>query len=301
LAVHSYLGSNGMPAWSPDGENLAYITRRTATDASSESMALCVRSSGNGREQVLFPDLDWFQWPRWSPDSKTLIVAASDRSNHLGGYIIDALTGAVTPVLNSEKDDYNPVNLLEWSQDCRSVYFTRNDWEGQKSEIILRGLETGQERRIASLAGQNRFFMLPLLSPDGKSLAVLVRDENQKSNLLMVMPAEGGEPRELGGPKGNANFSDSPRGIAWNPDSRSILFVKAIKTGGQERPNQRRNELWRVSTETGEQRKLGELPDGRGVEISPHPSGRSLVFSISHFQSEVWTMENILPKDDLKK
>jgi Tol biopolymer transport system component len=297
LAVKSFVGSNGMPAWSPDGEHLAYITRRTKADASSPSMALCLRSSGDGKEHALFPDLDWFQWPRWSPDSKALIVVASDRSNHLGGYIIDAVTGAVSPVLNSEKDEYNPVNLLEWSHDGRSVYFTRNDEKAQKSEIILRSLETGQERQIASLAGQNRYFMLPLLSPDGKSLAVTVMDQDQESNLLAVMPPEGGEPRELL----ELEKIPGPRGLTWGPDSRTILFIKSVKTGGREQPNQGRNELWLVSTETGKQRKLGELLAGRGVEISVHPNGRGLVFSKSFHQSEIWTMENILPASEGKE
>ncbi|MGB7294906.1 MAG: tetratricopeptide repeat protein, partial [Candidatus Aminicenantales bacterium] len=74
LAVKSFVGSNGMPAWSPDGGNLAYISGRTATAASSKSHALCIRDSKSGGERVLFPDLDWFQWPRWSPDGKALIV-----------------------------------------------------------------------------------------------------------------------------------------------------------------------------------------------------------------------------------
>jgi Tol biopolymer transport system component len=296
LAVKSFVGSNGMPAWSPDGESLAYISRRTAADGSSKAFALCLRSLKDGQERVLFPDLAWFQWPRWSPDNKALMVVASDRSNHLGGYIIDALTGAVTPVLNSEKDDYNPVNLLEWSHDGRSVYFTRNDWKAQKSEIILRSLETGKERRIASLAGQNRFFVLPLLSPDGESLAVAVMDQDQESHHLAVMSPEEGEPRELL----ELEKIPGPRGLTWDPDSRTILFVKSTKKGGPEQPNQNRNELWAVSAETGESRKLGDLPDGRGMEISCHPNGRSLVFTKSFYQSEIWIMENILQASSTK-
>jgi Tol biopolymer transport system component len=297
LAVQSFIGSNGMPAWSPDGENLAYLSRRTPAASSAQSFTLCIRSTQSGQERVLFPDLDWFQWPRWSPDGKALIVAGSDRSNHLGAYMIDALTGAVSPVLNTEKDDYNAVNLLEWSHDGRSVYFTRNDWTGQKSEIILRSLETGKENRITALAEQNRFFTLPLLSPDGRSLAVLVLDQDQKSNILAVMPAEGGKPRELLELKGNENIPGL-RGLAWGPDSRTILFVKFIKAGGQESPNRGRNELWLLATETGEQRKLGDLLKGPGVEISLHPNGRNLVFSTGVYKSEVWVMENFLPADN---
>jgi Tol biopolymer transport system component len=297
LVVQSFIGSNGMPAWSPDGENLAYITRRTEAAASSKSFALCLRSSRDGRERMLFPELDWFQWPRWSPDSKALIVAGSDRNNHLGAYMIDALTGAVNPVLITEKDDYNAVNLLEWSHDGRSVYFTRNDWEGKNSEIILRNLETKQERKIAGLYGKDRFFTLPQVSPDGGSLAALVVDQNQKSQILTVMPAEGGELRELLELKGKESIPGQ-RGFTWIPGSRRFLFVKSIKMNDQEQSNKGRDELWLLSADIGEQHKLGDLMNGFGVEISLHPSGRSLVFTASTSKSEIWVMENILSGDN---
>jgi Tol biopolymer transport system component len=293
LAVQRFVGSNGMPAWSPDGEHLAYISRRTPGSASALSYVLCIRSSKSGKDKELLPDLDWFQWPRWSPDAKSVMVVGSDRSNHLGAYKIDVLTGGVSPILLVEKDDYNPASLLEWSHDGHSVYLARNDWNGKNSEIVLRSLETKQERKIAGLHGENRFFHLPQVSPDGRSLATLITDQNRKSGLLAVMPAEGGEPRELLELKGKEGFV-IPRGFAWGPDSRTFLFVKSIKTNDQEQPDQGRKELWAVLTESGEQRKLGDLPNGPGIEISLNPNGRSLVFSTAVSKSEIWIMENLL-------
>jgi Tol biopolymer transport system component len=110
------------------------------------------------------------------------------------------------------------------------------------------------------------------------------------------MPAEGGKPRELLELKGNENIPGL-RGLAWVPDSRTILFVKLIKAGGQEPPNRGRNELWLLATETGEQRKLGDLLKGRGIEISLHPNGRNMVFSTGVYKSEIWVMENYLPTE----
>jgi Tol biopolymer transport system component len=296
LAVQSFIGSNGMPAWSPDGENLAYISQRIPAASSVKSFALCIRSSKSGQERVLFPDLDWFQWPRWSPDGRALMAVGSDRSNHLGEFMIDALTGAVSPALLAEKDNYQVANLVEWSHDGRSIYYVRNDWKGQTSEIILRSLETKQERKIAGFTGKNRFFTLLLMSPDGRSLSTLVLDENQKTKVLAVIPSEGGELRELLELKGKEGFA-GPRGFAWGPDSRKILFVKFIKMIENEQPNQGRNELWLLAADTGERRKLGDLLNGPGVEISLHPDGRRLVFSTAVYKSEVWVMENFLPAE----
>lgn len=294
LAVQGFIGSNGMPAWSPDGEHLAYISGRTPARSSAVSFVLCIRNSKSGKDRELVPELDWYQWPRWSSDGRAMIVLGSDRSNHLGEYKIDAVTGAVSPVLLEEKDNYQVANLVEWSHDGRSVYYVRNDWKKQTSELILRSLDTKQERKIAGYAGKNRFFTLLSLSPDGGSLIVLVLDENQKSKILTLMPAQGGEQRELLELKGKEGFA-LPRGFAWAPDSRKFLFAKFFKMTDQEQPSQGRNELWLLSTDTGERRKLGDLMNGPGVEISLHPNGRSLVFSANAYKSEVWAMENFLP------
>ncbi|MCJ7487339.1 MAG: tetratricopeptide repeat protein, partial [Candidatus Aminicenantes bacterium] len=97
LTVQRFVGKNGMPVWSPDGENLAYISGRTPSVSSAVSFVLCIRSSKSGQERELVPELDWFQWPRWSPDGRALIVVGCDRSNHLGEFKIDSLTGAVSP------------------------------------------------------------------------------------------------------------------------------------------------------------------------------------------------------------
>jgi Tol biopolymer transport system component len=289
LTIQRFLGKNGMPAWSPDGEHLAYISGRSTAASSAMSFALCIQSSKSGEERELFPELDWYQWPRWSPDGRALIVVGCDRSNHLGEFMIDSLTGAVSPALLEEKDNYQVTVPVEWSHDGRSVYYVRNDWKAQTSEIILRNLETKQERKIAGLTGKNSFFTSLSISPDGGSLAALILDENQKSKLLTVLPAEGGELRKRLELKGKEGFN-VPRGFAWSPDSRQILFVKKIT---QEQSTRGRSELWRLSAETGEPQKLGDLPNQ--VEISLHPDGHRLVLGTGVYKSEVWVMENFLP------
>ncbi|MCJ7487475.1 MAG: hypothetical protein MUQ25_15115, partial [Candidatus Aminicenantes bacterium] len=198
----------------------------------------------------------------------------------------------VSPVLLEEKDNYQVTVPAAWSHDGRSIYHVRNDRKGQTSEIILRNLETNQERKIAGLTEKNVFFTLLSISPDGSSLAALILDENTKSKLLTVLPAEGGELRTRLELKGREGFS-GPSGFAWSPDSRQILFLKKIT---REQSTQGQSELWRLSAETGEPQKLGDLTNG--VEISLHADGQSLTFGTGVYKSEIWVMENFLPADN---
>jgi Tol biopolymer transport system component len=122
-------------------------------------------------------------------------------------------------------------------------------------------------------------------SPDGRLLATLIRDEKRNSMHLALMPADGGEPRELLEFEGDAHTMGLD-GFCWGSDSREMIFLKRIKTSDREQPNQFRNELWLLSADTGASRKLGDLPNVAGG-ISLNPNGRSLVFGSNISKSEI--------------
>jgi Tol biopolymer transport system component len=277
MAIQRFVGSNYFADWSHDGTYLAYISRRTP------SPAVCIKSSKSGQERELFPKLEWLQWLKWAPDGHSLMAVGSDGINR-AVFVIDALTGAVNPVLF---EMVGPV--IEWSHDSRSIYFARNQWGEKSGAIVLRNLESEQERTIIALNGKNRFFQDLVLSPDGRMIATRIWDENQKLPLLAVLTAEGGEIRVLMELRGEA-LASVFGGIAWSPDSQKILFVKQ-SDGKNDR--EKRCELWISSVDSGENRKLGDMARMIGW-ISLHPDAHRLVFSTGSPRSEIWAMENVL-------
>jgi Tol biopolymer transport system component len=280
IAIQRFVGSNVFAAWSHDGADLAYVSRRTP------SPAICIRNSKSKQERELFPKLEWIQWLRWAPDGRSLMAVGSDGINRGSAvFVIDASTGAVDPVLF---EMVGPV--FEWSRDSRSIYFGRNRWAEKSGAIILRNLESRQERTIIALNGDNRFFQDLVLSPDGQMIATRIWDENQKLPLLAVLPAEGGEIRVLMELQGES-LASVQGGIAWGPDSKEILFVKQ-SDGKNDR--EKRYELWISSVDSGENRKLEEMQRMIGW-ISLHPDAHRLIFSSGSPRSEIWAMENILP------
>jgi Tol biopolymer transport system component len=139
------------------------------------------------------------------------------------------------------------------------------------------------------------------ISPDGKSIAILNRQEKRS---LRIMPVEGGEPHELYSYEVDGNFITKP---TWSVDGKYIFL--ALPTDSPENIEQMKSgtpykwDLWRISVEDGQRQKL-DMNMARFRHMSVHPDGRHITFSswgraINY--PEVWVMENFLPKEDTKK
>ena len=79
-AIERFPGSNGVPAWSPDGKSLAYLSLRSSfpvgTPGSSPPITLCIRSleTGEEREYTLGLTSPAYPFLHWSPDGRWLLV-----------------------------------------------------------------------------------------------------------------------------------------------------------------------------------------------------------------------------------
>jgi Tol biopolymer transport system component len=108
-----------------------------------------------------------------------------------------------------------------------------------------------------------------------------------KEGFLGIMPAAGGEHRELYRFKQeDQNFVP----LRWTPDGKYILFEIV-------EPGQKKWSWWRIPMEGGEPQKLG-LESDSSIYVSVHPDGRHIVFSSPGSTGENsgnWVMENFLP------
>ncbi len=178
------------------------------------------------------------------------------------------------------------------SPDGEEIYYT-GIHVTSKSRVLVRDLQTGQEQELYRVAVPS-FVSTLALSPDGRLLAFVLMDYTTRSTALMVMPAGGGEPRELlrmQEPEGITLFGQ----ITWTPDGREVIFGK-----GKESLEMQTTELWRISAQGGEAQRLGLAIDGLR-HLGFHPDGRQIAFTAgTPFAAEVWVMENFLPKASTK-
>ena len=226
----------------------------------------------------------------WSPDGRSFFVTGRDKKNRRGIYQIDAQTGDVTTIVQNEPGGY--IIAVACSPDGEAIYYTGAI---KGSQILVRDLQTGQEQELYRAAVAS-FVTTLALSPDGRLLAFVMVDRDTQSMALKVMPAAGGEPRDLlrmQEPEGITLVG----GITWTPDGREVIFGKGKEGYSLER---KKIELWRISAQGGEAQRLGLAMDGlRNLRF--HPDGRQIAFSAgTPFASEVWVMENCLPKSAVK-
>lgn len=285
-AVWQYEGHNAYPDYSPDGKLLAYISS-PGMPTNRPRRALGILSLETGQIRELIPNLFAFNFPRWAPDGRTISVEGIDPGSRVGGiYRVDVQTAAVAPIVQFKKG--MRVFSHRWSKDGKVIYYTLGDRDEKACSVFVHNLETGQDERLSG-APENAHDID--ISPDGKWL-VLMNREGKRA--IRIMPASGGEPREIFSFEQVGSQIMTP---AWSADGRYIFFSKMQKTPGP------MMDLYRVSIDRGEAQKI-DVAMGRIRHFSVHPDGQSIAFSsmgTNPEQSQVWVMENFLPGKERSK
>jgi tricorn protease len=150
------------PAWSPDGQSIAYFSDRTG------EYELTVRpEDGSGQETVLTTLGPGFRYrPRWSPDSKK--IAFIDSAMRIWIHDLEKKTATqIDKMLWVYSDELNRFSFA-WSPDSRWVAYAGDHDNGQTGIVIY---DTKEGARHAATAG---FYNddLPAFDPTGKYLFI---------------------------------------------------------------------------------------------------------------------------------
>src|ERR1700728_3471214 len=226
-------------AWSPDGTHIAFVT----TDAKEQLQVATADASGNGVKTITHAQgpLDT---PRWSPDGKRIAFLYSKGAPRMPGplnplardagvlsesfyeqrlAVVQAQGGEPTLLAPADLNVYE----YDWSPDGKTFAVTAAHGSGDNNwyiaEIFLIDRDSGSARSILKTDMQ---IVVPRWSQDAQRIAFvggLMSDESIGSGDIYVIPASGGQPRNL-----TPHSSGSAFWLTWLPKSDNLLAVEAV-------------------------------------------------------------------------
>jgi len=235
--------SSDNPQWSPDGETIAFLSKR-----SDKTQVWVIRVQG-GEARRLTDDKGGVISLRWSPDGQRVAYVATDpvpedrekkvkekydarvveeqfQRNRL--YVIDVgqKPGKPEPHRLTEGDlsvhgDTTPG--FDWSPDGKIIVFAHvptpsaDDWT--QGDLSVVDVATGT---VKPLVHSGHAETSPFFSPDGRWVAYVASDDPPTwafDSAVHVVPTGGGSPRKL-----VDSFDHRPELLGWTADGQRLLF-----------------------------------------------------------------------------
>ena len=203
------------PAWSSNGQELAYVSfERQKAVVYAQDIA-----SGRRREIANFRGSN--SAPAWSPDGNSLAAALS-RDGLAQIYIMGRNGEHPRRVTNSQAIDTEPV----FSPDGASLFFVSD--RGGGPQIYRTSVSGGGAERVSFTGNYN---ISPAISPDGRSLAYISR-QGGAFRLYVTELGGGGSPRALTETSDDESPSFSPNGklimYATRAQGRDVLMTTTL-------------------------------------------------------------------------
>jgi Tol biopolymer transport system component len=211
--------SLGVPVWSPDGKDIAYVTTR---NQKGWRFSLWLVHPDGSNDHLMAENGGW---ACWTADSKWLYYAVPTEDS---SRIEKISTAGGPPVVVRTDNAIGPAI----SPDNSTLYYSspQENLTGVTDyEIRMAHPDNGPARLLAKIPGlrvpvAHGWTVHPVVSPDGKSLALLLRDDSGNIN-IWSLPTQGGNLRQI------TDFGQRrtiiARRVSWSSDSRSIFAALA--------------------------------------------------------------------------
>ena len=198
----------GVPVWSPDGKYIAYVKR--GLKAWNVDLWL-MNPDGSAAHKVS----DGGGWACWAPDSRWLYFSPPGENGFRIAKASPAGGGNLSVRAEGQKPAVDAEGRLFFVQSLSALNGLSD------MEILLAEPENGPARRLARISGSRLsswLLMQPVLSPDGKWLAVLLTDGPTTD--IWAQPTAGGPMRRITDFGRQATFIT--RRVSWSSDGHSI-------------------------------------------------------------------------------
>lgn len=266
----------GPPRISPDGTQVAYALATMDEEENAYRSAIYCVPTGGGEPRRLTTGPKQDTAPAWSPDG-TRLAFVSDRAGKPQVFVLDLRGGEARQLTDAEEGAGGP----QWSPDGALIlYSAKVRGEGDGGEKAEGGGQQGEgreaERRDRDRggeggekeAGKKQGYKPPLVVTKLKHKFDGEGFFDEKRRHLFVIPAEGGEARQLTAGDWNVGAP------AWSPDGKAIAYCA---NRDEDRDTSEVADIWVVPVEGGAGRKVTR---GRGPVATPawSPDGWSIAY-----------------------
>ncbi|GGY44724.1 amidohydrolase family protein [Parvularcula lutaonensis] len=221
--ITSGLGYDSQPALSPDGSLIAFISDRDGNDN-----LWVADAAGENARKISNLSRTRIVSPAWSPDGDFILVTELGKEPQLALYHKDGGSGVSLTSKKPGTDESEAIDGLGavFSPDGRHLYYgapTNGSFPGAQVHRLDR--RTGYVAPMTQLAGGG---FRPAVSPDGRLLAYITRDE--AVSRLRLRDLETGEDRELlsgiqrDAQEGRRPSRDYFPSYSFTADSESIIL-----------------------------------------------------------------------------
>lgn len=196
-------GSEYLPSWSPDGEQIVFISQPTASDQ------LIYTINADGSNPRAFTDnTSRAYMPVWSPDGQQILFS-SNRTGTDYIYVMNADGSDAHPVVTQGLYNWG----ARWSPDGNKIVF--NSYRDNNTDVYVLSLPDMSETRLTTTPGVD---LTPSWSPDGQYI-LFASKQNDVTDIYR-MKVDGSD---------LTNLSNNPSLInqnpLWSPDGRKILYT----------------------------------------------------------------------------
>jgi Tol biopolymer transport system component/tRNA A-37 threonylcarbamoyl transferase component Bud32 len=279
VPLTTYQGSEEMPTFSPEGNQVAF----TWDGEKQDNQDIYVKLIGPSPPLRLTTDPASDFSPAWSPDGSSIafLRARGDTRSEL--LLVPALGGPERKLADVQFKGSNVIfpPLVAWSPDGQWIAFVGTNTPEESCGLIALSLKTGERRQLTFPSKDSSGDSGVAFSPDGHAMA-FVRGTNSRVRLYLLPMSQDlrpqGEPRLLPS-AGQWDFSP-----AWMPDGREIVFsVWDLASASRG--------LWRVAVSgSQEPQRWGSVADSSDQPAIAR-QGRRLAYRTAVNDANIWRVE----------
>lgn len=207
------------PAWSPDGQSLAYVSFE------SKASAIYVQTLRTGERRRVSARAGINGAPSFSPDGKTLALTLSRKDGDVDVYTLGLTSQVLTRMTFDPGIDTEP----SWSSDGNKLYFMSDRAGGPQ----IYEVDVANPNRATRVSFEGSYNARPRVSPDGKQLAIVHLDSGNYRIAVIDLASKGLQVLSQGRQDESPSFAPNGATLIYATQERGRGVLATVSVDGR--------------------------------------------------------------------